>query len=706
MHRLQGVEVMAGSPVRRYCYLIRTIAPATFFLGVMALAGCATSPAELERLGNPVATDTQPMIGIAGFRDQEQFYVQYRRGDKISYAGGNWRSRVKLVDEPLPGATEFAVPSLVAMEYHQQTPWVLPPDAVNIPVLGVDKWQRLREQILRHVVPADGSGLVVDFEHVEYFLYFDESGRFNATLAENKPLNYRVQGNMRFDEFMRRGRPILEAFLRQAGITSDEFVFNTGDAGLYSLPFLYINTRRQLLIFVRNVPLRPQAVTALPGMKSTQAFGHMMRSHLSDLVVRPVSSLHRLFFVLTDTAINTVSFDWTAGLLDQPPPALVDSPPMNAVEWERELDRIAGVEQTFGTVDLLVDGEAFFTRFVESIEAAEQSLRLQTYIFDNDDYAIEISNLLKRRSNEGLEIRVLLDGLGTLGAGTIESPSLPEAHQPPRSMRQYLKTKSEIEVRLKANPWFTGDHVKSTVVDGSIAFVGGMNIGREYRYDWHDLMVELQGPVAGSIARQFDGAWAHAGPLGDLSYLVPREKAPMPDDAAGQIPLRLLLTGPGNYEIFEAQIAAMRRTRQRIYVQNAYLTDDQMLRELVLARRRGVDVRVVVPMETDSGLINRSNVLAINLMLKHGIRVFLYPGFSHVKAAVYDGWSCLGSANFDRLSLQVNHELNIASSHPELTNQLVTRVFEPDFQVSPELLEPIPERWVDHLVEIMGDYFF
>jgi cardiolipin synthase len=233
-----------------------------------------------------------------------------------------------------------------------------------------------------------------------------------------------------------------------------------------------------------------------------------------------------------------------------------------------------------------------------------------------------------------------------------------------------------------------------------------MNIGREYRYDWHDLMMEIRGPMVDIIDREFNLAWGHAGPLGDLGYLFAQAspgKDPVDTDG---YPLRLLLTGPGNYEIYTAQLEAIRRAQRYIYIQNAYFTDDSLLRELVMARRRGVDVRVVIPMETDHGAINRSNVLAVNLMLKHGIRVFLYPGFSHVKAAIYDGWVCVGSANFDRLSLRINRELNIASSAPEIAGQLLERLFEPDFSISPELTEPIPERWVDYLVEIIGDYIY
>jgi phosphatidylserine/phosphatidylglycerophosphate/cardiolipin synthase-like enzyme len=273
-------------------------------------------------------------------------------------------------------------------------------------------------------------------------------------------------------------------------------------------------------------------------------------------------------------------------------------------------------------------------------------------------------------------------------------------------MRLFLESDSQVNVRQKANPWFTSDHVKTTIIDHKIAFVGGMNIGREYRYDWHDLMMEIQGPVVDTIRYEFHLAWAHAGPLGDLGYVIKQATPNVRRSTNENYPLRVLLTGPGNHEIYKAQLEAIRHAQRYIYIQNAYFTDDRLLRELVFARRRGVDVRVVIPMETDHGPITRSNVLAANVMLENGIRVFIYPGFSHVKAAIFDGWVSVGSANFDRLSLRLNRELNIVSSDPTIAQQLLERLFEPDFRSSPELTQLISERWVDHLVEIVADYLY
>ncbi len=374
-------------------------------------------------------------------------------------------------------------------------------------------------------------------------------------------------------------------------------------------------------------------------------------------------------------------------------------------EWEAALDKITGRPATRGTIDYLIDGEEYFVRFIDAVTTAKKSVDLRTYIFDNDDFAEKIGNLLRRRSDEGIDVRILLDGLGTIVATGADDETLPKDYRAPESVRRFLESNSDIEVRQTRNPWLVaGDHVKTTVIDGKIAFAGGMNIGREYRFVWHDLMMELRGPVVNELNNEFNKAWAHAGILGDAGYALQRLK-PNPDtaDEVG-FPMRVLHTRPSSPEIFNAQRAAIRNSRKSIWIQNAYLTDDAMLYELAKARRRGVDVRVILPLVGNHGPVNKSNALAANAMLEHGIRVFLYSGMSHVKAAVIDGWACLGSANWDKLSFRTNKELNIATSHPDYVQQLIGRVFEPDFENSVELTEPFPERWSDRLAEIVADY--
>ena len=648
--------------------------------------------------------NASPTIALEVYRENADFYLKLKKEDKILFAGSQLRNH-KAVEMQ---AQNFAQPSLSSLQYYLEQPWnSLPAEAINLPVFSIEKWHKLRDRLFKPVTPLDNTGLVIDFEHEEYFLFYDQLGNFQATRLQDKPHNYKIKGYLHFEKFIQSASQILDEFLIEENIKQTEFVFNTGDTGMYSLPFLYINKKDHLLLFFRNVPLQPVSILNIPGMKSGQTVGHLLRSHLTNIYTRPFSSLFRLMNVISDTAITTARFDWAAALSKAPVPPVSQSLPMDLKEWEDELDKTTQYPQTQGSISFLIDGEQFFTRFIDIASTAKKSVYLQTYIFDNDDYAIQIANLLTRRSNDGVDVKVLLDGLGTISATMSDSPSQPSSHTPPVSVHNYLEQDSQVVVRQKANPWLTGDHVKSTVIDNKVAFVGGMNIGREYRYDWHDLMMELHGPVVSLIEKEFLMAWSHAGPLGDLGYFIAQAKPIKEYNIENDYQtLRLLLTSPGNYEIYNTQLEAIRRSQSYIYLQNAYLTDDRLLRELVKARHRGVDVRVIIPLETDHGPITRSNVLAANAMLENGIRVFIYPGFSHIKAAIYDGWTCVGSANFDRLSFRINRELNISSSDPNISNQLIEKLFKPDFKHSLELTEPLPERWVDRLVELLGDYIY
>jgi phosphatidylserine/phosphatidylglycerophosphate/cardiolipin synthase-like enzyme len=101
--------------------------------------------------------------------------------------------------------------------------------------------------------------------------------------------------------------------------------------------------------------------------------------------------------------------------------------------------------------------------------------------------------------------------------------------------------------------------------------------------------------------------------------------------------------------------------------------------------------------------MDRSNSVTANILTAFGVRVFIYPGMSHVKAALFDGWACFGSANFDRLSLRLNRELNIGSSDPALVAELETAIFQADFARSVEVRAPRALRFGDQIYERLAD---
>ncbi len=112
-----------------------------------------------------------------------------------------------------------------------------------------------------------------------------------------------------------------------------------------------------------------------------------------------------------------------------------------------------------------------------------------------------------------------------------------------------------------------------------------------------------------------------------------------------------------------------------------------MIVALVEARLRGVDVRVILPAENDINGGQSSNLVTANYLLKHGVRVYFYPGMTHVKAMLADGWVCFGSANFNTLSLRLNQEADLATSDAAFAARFRQELFETDFDKSYELKE-------------------
>ena len=684
-----------------------------YFAVIVLAAGCAHQPEpadeDIRLLPGRFAEEpvTHPLNAVEAHIGRDEFFLAYEGENGVIYSGGLWSQNIELDEmKPLAGG-RYAGPLILSMAYHQAERWPVLPDSPVRPRLMTSKqWGRFIERMFAEVLPrTEMTGIVMHFDEDDYFLYYNDINNFEARPLVDKPENYTIAERVDFLEFVQRALPVMESFLAEEGVTERRLLFSTGDAGAYSLPFIYVNLDLPIGVFVRYAPARREEYVATEGVKIAQSVGHVAQSHLTNLLSRPVSSMYRLFFVAKDVAVETVQPTWLAALEARPIPELNDGPGMDLAKWEMQLDAITGRRTSFGSIDYLIDGEEYFTRLIDAVTTAQRSIDIRTYIFDNDDYATRFGNLLRRRAENDIDVRILLDGLGTIVATRDDDPAMPEDYQAPESVRRFLEQDSTIDVRQVKNPWLvSGDHVKTTIIDNEVAFAGGMNIGREYRYNWHDLMMELRGPVVAELLDEFNAAWIHAGFAGDLALFFARLSRPQEAAEENGVPLRVLHTRPGIAEIFNAQRAAIRNARKYIYIENAYFTDDAMLYELAKARRRGVDVRVILPMVGNHGAVNKSNALAINAMLEHGIRVFLYPGMSHLKAAVFDGWVCLGSANWDKLSFKTNRELNIATSHPESVDALMQRVFVPDFEKAVELTEPFPERWSDHLMELLADY--
>ncbi|GAG52301.1 unnamed protein product, partial [marine sediment metagenome] len=211
----------------------------------------------------------------------------------------------------------------------------------------------------------------------------------------------------------------------------------------------------KLAVFARYEPTKLHSRTGTAATPYVQTAGQFVRSHTLGIALRPFSSLFRLFFVAGDTVTTTIRPDWLVRLQQLPVPPLYSGAGMDLAAWEEKLDGLTGRPASQGTLNYLIDGEAFFTRFIEAVASAKQSIHLRTYIFDNDDYAEKIGLLLKRRSTEGVDVKVLLDGFGTIISTIEEQDTLPDDWQGAESVRGFLESDSKIDVRQSHNPWLT-----------------------------------------------------------------------------------------------------------------------------------------------------------------------------------------------------------------------------------------------------------
>ena len=672
------------------------------YVVVVSLVGCVSNtriegiPPEEARVKfeAPAADDMrfdQPLIATAAATSQSSLLIAFESEGQAKYARGTRENRQN-ISTHIDWFPVYHMQPVSADAYFAQSA-----TANSIGLYQADTWDAFLKVLREQLTPQQvGVGALLNYRDIEDVWYRSANGDVLRTDLKEKPAEVSVVRQYRFEAMTHSLFDILQQFLDERGITDRRLIIATGETGSYARPFLVIDRDLSDFAFLSLEPFTFGNSPNNYAVKGVKLGDHVIRSYGFEPINRPFTFVSRLFYFLTDSiaVMSRRAYVNRAypNIEQENIPAINSGPGMDLDAWEDRLDKIVGDERFSGQIEVLVDGDKYFPSLIESVLGASNSVKVRTYIFDNDDYATAIADMLKRRSDE-IDIKVLVDGLGTIMAQGASAGTVPLDYKAPPAITSYLKSGSEVRVRSVDNPWTTGDHTKTTIVDSDHAYIGGMNIGREYRWEWHDMMMRVEGPIVSYIEREFDKTWGYRGAMGDFVLAGTTLSNPMPDSVDVDHPIRPLLTLPRRSEIFRAQIAAIQNSKSYIYVQNAYLANAVIIHELAKARLRGVDVRVIIPMEGNHGVMNLNNVVAANRLLKYGVRVFAYPGMSHIKAAIYDGWACVGSANFDKLSFQVNKEMNLGSSDPAFVRQLIDKVFDPDFEAAVELEEPLPASW-------------
>ncbi len=577
-----------------------------------------------------------------------------------------------------------------------------PPKKGRLAVLVSDeKWQgALRREIEKLAPSQPQTGVILMVYNVQTVLYRQEDGTVGLALLNQAPADVTITDRIAADRFNQLVYQSLEQSSAKNNQPGTRFLIPLENIALS--PFLYVDTVQKQTIRLQ-LPQYYQVKKEMTklGFSASFIYSFLIKSHLWGTLKAPFTTAHRLLAVTTSSLYS--SFGPALRNLKQVPPLRADAGQMDINAFNRWLDKHINKQTYKAKVKLLIDGEEFFADWMLAMQRAQESIFTTVYIFMTDPYGLMIADLMKRRAAEGIDVRLIVDELNTV-LNSSKNPELTplEDFVMPKYITSYLRRKSPAKARTHLNPWSTFDHSKVYIIDRKIAFTGGMNIGEEYRYTWHDMMVRLEGPVVGRLVKNFYQNWSFTGWGGDYSAgyrkLFSKKQREVNRPTEDMIDVRLMYTKPHESEIFAAQREAIRRAKRRIYVQNAYFSDDRIVRDLIEARGRGVDVRVILPGENDVAIMDANNRYMANRLFANGVRVYFYKGMSHVKAALYDGWAVVGSANFDKMSLYVNREMSLAISDPVFVQDLVTRLFEKDFENSQEMTEELDLSWSAGLV--------
>ncbi|HYT90967.1 MAG TPA: phosphatidylserine/phosphatidylglycerophosphate/cardiolipin synthase family protein [Gemmataceae bacterium] len=386
--------------------------------------------------------------------------------------------------------------------------------------------------------------------------------------------------------------------------------------------------------------------------------------------------------------------------LQGPPGPLPPTPePLDPSALETDLRALTGRELSPANVQLYVEGQEALTALEDLIARATKQIDIIMFQWENDPLGRALVERLVARASPTLHVRVLIDGGGNL---CFNEPDELPAREVNRVLLPLLHNPYIELVRIR-NAFARYDHRKLVLVDGRLAWSGGRNFSREAFFEHHDLSYVLEGPLVPRLQGRFERYWRTQNglapePVPEPQPLAPCDEIPQPNTRA-----RLLLSEPNNRQISRAIYRAIDLAQRHIYVENVYLTDSLLVYKLAQARRRGVDVRVVLTVQSTTEIINRANRVVANRLLAAGVRVYLYPGMTHVKALTVDGvWAYVGTGNLDALSFRHNRELGLSVSGCPLIGQLERCLFLPDLRPEWEMTQPLPVTWCDYYAEMLA----
>lgn len=385
---------------------------------------------------------------------------------------------------------------------------------------------------------------------------------------------------------------------------------------------------------------------------------------------------------------------------------IAELPALDSAAFERLLAGLLGLRLVRGNrIQLLSNGKEAFPAMFEAVRGAKQSVTFENYVYWSGEIGREFAQLLAEKAGQGVRVHVVLDWVGSLSMDA-------------EAMR--AMSRSGVEVHRYHRPRFGGMHClnhrthrRELVVDGQVAFTGGIGFGDKWRGDggsldhWRDNHYRIQGPLVSNLQGAFADNWLKTSgdvligdryfpelnACGDLVAGV-MCSAPQERTTNGRLLIMLLFAG----------------AKRAIRIEQAYFVTDRHLRQaLAEAARRGVEVEILLPGEKiDFSVVRRASRATWRPLLEAGVRIYEYqPTMLHVKAMIVDDqWTLAGSANLDNRSLYRNDEIYLAVRDREFARQHIED-FERDKQDAVQITldqwrsRPLPQRLLDGATSLL-----
>jgi cardiolipin synthase A/B len=336
----------------------------------------------------------------------------------------------------------------------------------------------------------------------------------------------------------------------------------------------------------------------------------------------------------------------------------------------------------------LRDGVEAFPAMLDAIRGAHRWVRLESYIFGNDAVGELFGRTLAEAAERGVQVTVVYDALGSWGLPRQFVHSL-------RARGVKIRAFNPFSFRRGFKKFMRRDHRKLLVVDGEVAFVGGLNIAAQWAPKgegggWRDDVLRIEGPAVGVLERCFCATWRVV--LNERLRKWRRGRQMRLGPAKGSVALSVLSS---RRSIHRAYLAAIESARKSIVVAAGYFVPDRrILKALKAAAARGVDVRLVLAGKSDHWAVQFATRALYDRLLRWGLKVYEWHDcVLHSKTAVVDGtWATVGSFNLEPWSLLWNHEMNVVVADRRVARTLERTLLDDASRSEPIVLETWRKR--------------